>query len=202
MEEHELRAIWQQGLNRDEALPSVSETAGQYRRQSLNLVERIKYTARREHRIFLIIATLGVIIFLFTEHPYWAVGLLVFSGLNIWKYEAEMRLFNKIRPEEDTLTYLQNVSDLLRKFMRNYRIGILIVVPILVVGGMFWGQWWVSGSLRPDLWQRLSTWIFLVVGIVAGILFSHWWVQYWVGTFYGRKLEEMEKLIQDLKSEE
>lgn len=198
MEEFDLRSIWQQEQRGENELPSVAETARQHHRQSLNLVERIKATAQREHRTFLIASGLGLAALLFTGHYYWALGLIVFAGLNVWKYEAEMRLFNQIRPEENTLTYLQAVSRVLRRFMHNYRIGILIAVPIMVVGGMLWGQWWVSGSLRPELWLQPLTWTLLIVGIVAGILFSRWWVQFWVHTFYGQKLQELENLIVDL----
>lgn len=198
MEEFDLRSIWQQEQPGNEEIPSVTETALQYRSQSLNLVERIKGTARREHRTFLIASGLGIIALLLTGHYYWALGLLVFAGLNVWKYEAEMRLFNQIRPEENTLTYLQAVSRVLRRFMHNYRIGILIAVPIMVIGGMLWGQWWVAGTLRPDLWLQPVTWGLLIVGIIAGILFSRWWVKFWVHTFYGQKLQELESLIEDL----
>ena len=109
-----------------------------------------------------------------------------------------MHLFNRIRPEENTLDYLKAVSRLLRQFMRNYRIGILIFIPLVVLGSIFFGQWWVSGDLRTDLWQQPAIWLLLVLGIVAGILFSRWWLRFWVHTFYGSKLQEIEEIIRDL----
>ena len=98
MEEFDLKAIWQNSEDHPVALPSVVASAEKRRGDSLNLVERIKKTARQEHRSFLVAASLGSVLLVVFQHFWWALGLMVFAGLMIWKYETEMRLFNRIKP--------------------------------------------------------------------------------------------------------
>lgn len=201
MEEFDLKAIWQQ-TGSEEDLPSVARTAQAYRRQSLNLVERIKTTAQKEHRVYLIAAAVGLILLTVFGYYFWTLGLLVFSALIIWKYEIEMRLFNQIKPEDNTLNYLRSVSRLLQRFMRNYRIGILIFVPVVAVGSALYGQWLATGTWDWEIWTRPLIWFFLIGSVLTGILFSNWWLKFWVKTFYGRKLKAMEEMIRELSGDE
>ena len=82
MDEFDLKAIWQGSEQDEEALPSVTLTAQQHNDQSLNLVEQIKSTARMEHRLFLIIAAIGIIVLVIFQLYYWALGLFFFAALD------------------------------------------------------------------------------------------------------------------------
>lgn len=200
MEEFDLRAIWQQSQEASESLPSVEAAAAKQHGRSVNLIERIKRTARREHWSFLVAAGIGVVVLVFLQRYGWALGLSGFAALMIWKYEAEMRLFNRIQPESDTLQYLRAVRDLLEQFMRNYRIGFLIFIPLAAIGGALGGQYWATGTISLAFWLQPAMLLYLVISIVAAVIFSRFWLKLWVNTFYGKKLKEMKIIIDELEA--
>lgn len=200
MEEFDLKAIWQTSKETAEALPSVAQSAEAQRDRSFNLIERIKRTARREHRSFLIAAGIGLVALLAWQHYWWALGLAVFAALMIWKYEVEMRLFNQIRAEQNMLEYLRAVSRLLEKFMDNYRKGFLIFIPLVAIGGGLLGQYWAVGAIDWSFWFRPVMLAYLAVSIGIAILFSRLWLKFWVNTFYGKKLQEMKIIIDELEA--
>lgn len=198
MKDLDLQEIWRGNPDEMTNVPSLEEAAQQKARQSVNLVERIRQTARSEHRIFLILAAVSTVLLLIFGWYYPALAMVVFTILIIWKYRVEMRLFNRIQPENSTLEYLQAVRDLLERFMRNYRIGILILVPLASISGILVGHLLAIGRIDWSILQRPSIWVSLVVSIGLGILFSRLWLNFWVNTLYGRKLKEMQGMIDEL----
>ncbi|PHN04832.1 hypothetical protein [Flavilitoribacter nigricans] len=200
MEKFDLQAIWQQSATEEPELPSFVAAKELVGDRSLNLVERIKRTARREHRTFLIAAAIGCLLLLAFQHFLWAGGLVIFTGLMIWKYEVEMGMINRIKPEHSTLEYLRAVSSLLERFMQNYRYGILIFIPLVAIGGALLGQYRVIGRIDWTFWLRPVMIGYLAAAIAVAILFSRWWLKTWVNTFYGKKLREMRIVIDELEA--
>lgn len=200
MEEFDLKVIWQASKEGEDDLPSVAQSAEDQQRRSINLVERIKRTARREHWSFLVAAGIGILILLVRQNNFWALGLAIFAALMIWKYAVEMRLFNQIKAENNTLEYLRSVSRLLEKFMDNYRKGFLVFMPVVAIGGGLLGQYWAIGTIDWAFWFRPVMLGYLAVCIGVAILFSRLWLKFWVNTFYGKKLQEMKILIEELEA--
>lgn len=84
--------------------------------------------------------------------------------------------------------------------MHIYRIGILHFIPIVALGGGLLGQYWVSGSIDLNFWLQPAIWAYFAVSIVVAILFSRLWLKLWVHTFYGKKLQEMNIIIDELEA--
>jgi hypothetical protein len=197
--EFDLREIWQRSEENEAALPGIVPAAEEQAGRSINLVERIRRTARREHYSFLVAAGIGLLLLLGFQQYIWAGALAVFAALMIWKYEVEMRMFRRIKPEQNTLEYLRAIRDLLDKFMENYRKGFLIFMPLVAIGGALLGQYWALGTIDRTFWQQPVMLVYLALGIGLAILFSRLWLKFWVNTLYGKKLKEMKIIIEELE---
>ncbi|MGB3183910.1 MAG: hypothetical protein WBB45_21130 [Cyclobacteriaceae bacterium] len=200
MHKPDIETIWKSAGTAEEKIPGVAETAVAYRNRSKNLVDRIIRTAMKEHYTFLVVAALVIIFALVSGYYYVAGGVALFAGLMVWKYRAEMRIVNRIQVQEDTRSYLENVRDLMRWFMKVYRIGFSILMPVSGVLGMA-----ISYHLQgKSLFEELTGSTVLLVVVIAsalGILFSFIWLRVWVHTLYGRKMQEMDRLIEGLAAE-
>jgi hypothetical protein len=84
--------------------------------------------------------------------------------------------------------------------MQYYRIGILIFIPLIALGGALLGQYWATGTTDPAFWLQPVMGFYLAGSIVVAILFSRLWLKFWVQTFYGKKLQEMKIIIEDLEA--
>lgn len=200
MHKPDIETIWKSAGVADEKLPGVAETAEAYRNQSKNLVDRIVRTAMKEHYTFLGVAALVVIFALVSGYFYVAGGVALFAGLMIWKYWAEMRMVNRIQVQSDTKYYLESVRNLLQWFMKVYRIGFSILMPVSAVLGMAISYQVQGKSLFEDL-SGSTVLLVVVIASALGILFSFIWLKVWVHTLYGRKMQEMDRLIEGLGAE-
>ncbi|MFA0962719.1 hypothetical protein AB9P05_13030 [Roseivirga sp. BDSF3-8] len=201
MDNLSIETIWKSNSRSAVSLPGVAETAEAYRNRSGNVVDRIMRTARREHRLFLAVAAIGIAVALGTTYYLTAAGIALFTGLIIWKYVAEMRMMKRIRIQGSTCDYLMRVRRLLQWFMKVYRIGFGLLTPVSVLGGIALGAYKSGASLSTTFTDPV---VLGVAGLAAvgGILVSRLWLRLWVQTFYGKKLQEMDRLIAELRAEE
>lgn len=189
--------IWKSTGSMGEEIPGVAETADVYRNRSKNLVDRIVQTALKEHYAFLIVAGLVIFYTLVSGFFYVAGGVAVFTGLIIWKYEAEMRMLKRIHIQSDTRHYLEGVRNLLKWFMKVYRIGFSILMPVSGVLGMAISYHLQGRSLFEDVTDT-TVLITIVIASAFGIFFSFAWLKIWVHTLYGRKMKELDRIIDEL----
>lgn len=195
MDNLDIDNIWSSGHKKSTTPPtSVEETAKNHRGKSLQLVEKIRKTARGEHRIFLALATLGGIYLMREQFYYYLLGLVIYTVLIIWKYSVEMKMIQKIKFQDNTFSYLSAIRALLNKFMKIYQTGILFLLPSVV----FVSALILESQQGNSIIQMLSDsdfWIMFVVASVLSIFVSKLFVKAWIHTFYGKKLREMEDMI-------
>lgn len=198
MKDINIENIWSAGFEFDVNNENIKLPEPNNKRRSKQLIDRITQTAKNEHVSFLIIAAVAVVGLLFFGYYLETAGLVAFTLLMIWKYEAEMKLFNTVQLGDDTLIYLTGVKNILQKFMKNYRIGIVILMPLVTMAAILISQ----GIKGVPLFETISEpifWVALTFGSLLSILVSRLWVQLWVNTFYGRKLKELDQMIEDLE---
>ncbi|MDN5200333.1 hypothetical protein QQ008_03150 [Fulvivirgaceae bacterium BMA10] len=199
MDNMDIENIWEAGHQSGRNIETVEATAKKYNKKSLQLVERIYRTGRKEHRIFLIVVGVAMPVLLLTKAFIIASSLLIFTGLIIWKYEVEMGILRKIKFQDNTLNYLISVKRLLNRFMLNYKIGIMVGVPLLMLGGMIIAQNILGKAITPMLMDPVFWFIFLFACFLS-IGLSRLWLHFWVHTLYGKKFKELQSMIEDLET--
>lgn len=194
-----MEALWQAHKSGPSPAESVYRSAAQYAGKSRNLIERIRKTAVGEHRLFLIVIGITLPVLILFGLFAWAIGLTCFTAVMIWKFRTEIGMLDRIVFQADTLAYLRAVRDLIYQFMRIYRIGIMFLTPLWVIGGTL-----ISFHLRGmEILPLLTTGLFWgIVGlsIVLTVGALRLWLYLWTQSLYGKKLTELDQLIDDLQA--
>lgn len=199
MDSLNIEDIWKSGHRHESSMKSVEETAKGFNGKSVQLVDKIRNTGRNEHYIFLILMGVVIVYLLWVQNYFTLAGIAIFTSLIIWKYEVEMGMLKKIKIQNDTLKYLTLLKQLLDRYMRNYKIGILIGVPILILGRMIIGQYILEKDLSLMLTDKIF-WIVFLFSCLLSFCFSRLFLYLWVKTLYGRKFKEMNDMIKDLQA--
>ncbi|MEO1052157.1 MAG: hypothetical protein AAFX87_16110 [Bacteroidota bacterium] len=199
MKSMNIEEIWNDGfLNEPKGLSALEWPVKKLNRKSKQLIERIMQTARNEHRIFLIASAIALPLLFILGYIGSGMAYALFVGLMIWKYEVEMKMMKSIKFQESTVVYLKDVRRLLNKFMRNYRIGASILMPVTIALGIIISDQMKGHDLLYTLSQTIF-WVLLAFGGIASAVVSIAWIKLWVNTFYGKKIKELDQMISDLE---
>lgn len=194
MKDLDIKDIWKGGDLADQRAYAKPEIDKMIRKGSHSLIHRFVRTLIWEQWINLLVLTSLVVDLALASE--WIIGACtLFIDLLFFVYYQKLK--NNLKNEQidsHVLAYLYRVEELIRQFIRHYKIAAVVLCLLAVVAVYFLNE----HQFYDEIMETQSMFIGVIVGLVAALPITF----YLIHLMYGKKAKKLKKMIASLEKEE
>jgi len=201
----ELKDIWQSQVS---TAPTHSPEAlsGMIRKRSQTALARINRNIKLEALIMLVVGMVSAWQWAqgntFLQEMW--IGFTVFSALSLVFYARKYQRLNQVDTTRLSLKEsLEHTARTMKGYMRLYFYATLFLIPVLSIGGIFYGFAEAAAEEQKTLADTpLAGWLILgaisLIYVGLSYLFARWYVH----RLYGVHYQELQDCLQELNEQE
>ena len=194
MKDQELKDLWQSDTRGGSFRYSEETLLEVISRGSQNVVQQFIRTLRIEQWVNMMAFLVWVVYFVWHDQYLIAVLVGLMNVAFFWGYRNLIAKLALPNVKDDVIAYLNQVEQIVRKFVSHYRLAALVLGLPLYLFVLFY-------IMKGDFWVMMCDSNFVLINLL-GLILAYSLVIGLIQLIYGRKLNKIRKLISTLSEKE